>query len=105
MAPKQQRIVVQKGDNHGRRGGAAPKGYLQNVYGTLTSSENASVVRSVAIFGVCLFCFRLLVTCGWLWDAMGFVMDREGNAERNWIGRKASTTGPKGLMEGQRGEV
>lgn len=50
MAPKQQRVVVQKAEP--RR--PAPKGYVQNVYGTLTSPENASVVRSVAIFGVSL---------------------------------------------------
>jgi len=48
MAPKQQRIVVQKPDP--RR--PAQKGYFSSAYNTLTSAENASVVRSVAIFGV-----------------------------------------------------
>ncbi|KAG0652483.1 hypothetical protein D0Z07_0066 [Hyphodiscus hymeniophilus] len=47
MAPKQQRIVVQKADP--RR--PAPKGYFSTAYNTLTSPENASVVRSVAVFG------------------------------------------------------
>lgn len=46
MAPK--RIQIQTAD-HPRR---APKGYFSNVYSTLTSPENASVVRSVAVFGV-----------------------------------------------------
>jgi hypothetical protein len=46
MPPKQQRIVVQSS----RR--AAPKGFFSKAYYELTSSENASVVRSVAIFGV-----------------------------------------------------
>lgn len=49
MAPKQQRIVVQRADP--RR--PAPKGYFASAYRTLTSPENASVVRSVAVFGVC----------------------------------------------------
>ncbi|EQK99122.1 hypothetical protein OCS_05168 [Ophiocordyceps sinensis CO18] len=30
----------------------APKGFLGSTYETLTSSENASAVRSIAIFGV-----------------------------------------------------
>jgi len=49
MAPKQQRIQVQKADP--RR--SQPKGYFSTAYNTLTSPENASVVRSVAVFGVC----------------------------------------------------
>jgi len=49
MPPKQQRIVVQKAD--ARR--PAPKGYFSSAYNTLTSPDNASVVRSVAVFGVC----------------------------------------------------
>jgi hypothetical protein len=48
MAPKQQRIVVQKADS--RR--PTPKGYFSTAYNTLTSAENASVVRSIAVFGV-----------------------------------------------------
>lgn len=50
MAPKQQRIVVQKADP--RR--SAPKSYFASAYSTLTSPENGNVVRSVAVFGVCL---------------------------------------------------
>jgi len=50
MAPKQQRITIEKA---GSRRGAPPKGYVANVYDSLTSPENASVVKSVAIFGVC----------------------------------------------------
>lgn len=34
----------------GRR--AAPKGYFRSTYDTLTSSENAAVVKSIAAFGV-----------------------------------------------------
>jgi hypothetical protein len=49
MAPKQQRVIVQKADP--RR--SAPKGYFSSAYSTLTSPENASVVRSIAVFGVC----------------------------------------------------
>jgi hypothetical protein len=48
MAPKQQRVIVQKADP--RR--PAPKGYFSSAYSTLTSPENASVVRSIAVFGV-----------------------------------------------------
>ncbi|KAL3422566.1 hypothetical protein PVAG01_06722 [Phlyctema vagabunda] len=53
MAPKQQRIAVQKGDT--RRG--APKGYVSQVYNTVTSAENASVVRSIAVFGAAVAFF------------------------------------------------
>lgn len=63
MAPKQQRIVVQKADP--RR--PAPKGYFSTAYSTLTSPENASVVRSVAVFGVCYS----LVICGVVWEMVG----------------------------------
>ncbi|KAI2605745.1 uncharacterized protein GGS25DRAFT_523415 [Hypoxylon fragiforme] len=34
-----------------RLGGRSNKGFLSSTYETFTSSENASVVRSVAIFG------------------------------------------------------
>jgi hypothetical protein len=34
---------------------SAQKGYFSSVYGTLTNPENASVVKSVAVFGVRLF--------------------------------------------------
>jgi len=53
MAPKQQRIQVAKADV--RR--PAQKGYLSSTYQTLTSPENASVVRSVAVFGVAVAFF------------------------------------------------
>ncbi|PMD23702.1 hypothetical protein NA56DRAFT_643783 [Hyaloscypha hepaticicola] len=53
MAPKQQRIQVQKADP--RR--SQPKGYFSTAYNTLTSPENASVVRSVAVFGVAVAFF------------------------------------------------
>lgn len=46
MAPKPQRNAV------ARTGRPAAKGYFSTVYTTLTSAENASVVRSIAIFGV-----------------------------------------------------
>merc|ERR1711939_1282452 len=51
MAPK--RVQVARAD--ARR--PAPKGYDSNVYNTLTSPENASVVRSVAVFGVAIAFF------------------------------------------------
>lgn len=50
MPPKQQRVVVERADR--RRPNSAPKGYIGQAYGTLTAPENASVVRSIAIFGV-----------------------------------------------------
>ncbi|KAK1831313.1 hypothetical protein QBC39DRAFT_371961 [Podospora conica] len=34
----------------GRR--VAPKGYFRSTYDTLTSAENAAVVKSIAAFGV-----------------------------------------------------
>lgn len=45
MAPKQNRIQPSRRP--------APKSYAATVYSELTSPENATVVRSVAIFGVC----------------------------------------------------
>jgi hypothetical protein len=50
MAPKSTRVVVERADR--RR--PAPKGYFGQTYEALTAPENASVVRSVAIFGVSL---------------------------------------------------
>lgn len=50
MPPKQQRVVVERADR--RRPNSAPKGYVGQAYGTLTAPENATVVRSIAIFGV-----------------------------------------------------
>jgi hypothetical protein len=47
MPPK--RITVQPATRRGQ-----PKGYFSSVYHTLTSEENASVVLSVAMFGVCI---------------------------------------------------
>lgn len=47
MAPNR-RVLVEK---QGRRG-AAPKGYIASTYDALTSPDNASVVRSIALFGV-----------------------------------------------------
>ncbi|RYC64681.1 hypothetical protein CHU98_g1518 [Xylaria longipes] len=44
MAPK--RITVQPGSR-----AAAPKGVIASTYSALTSPENASVVKSVAVFG------------------------------------------------------
>ncbi|KAI9825663.1 MAG: hypothetical protein M1832_001007 [Thelocarpon impressellum] len=51
MPPKQQRVTVQPASN-GRAGPAFTSGYLGGAYRELTAPENASVVRSVAIFGV-----------------------------------------------------
>ncbi|CZR53308.1 probable component of translocase of the outer mitochondrial membrane complex [Phialocephala subalpina] len=53
MAPKQQRIQVAKADP--RR--PAQKGYIASTYQTLTSPENASVVRSIAVFGAAVAFF------------------------------------------------
>jgi hypothetical protein len=51
MAPKQQRVVVERADR--RRTTNKSKGFVGQTYETLTSPENASVVRSVVVFGVC----------------------------------------------------
>jgi len=48
--PPKQRVVVERAER--RRPSSAPKGYIGKAYGTLTAPENASVVRSIAIFGV-----------------------------------------------------
>lgn len=61
MAPK--RVLVEK---QGRRA-PAPKGYIASTYDTLTSPDNASVVRSIAVFGVSRLsddCVCILVGCG-----------------------------------------
>lgn len=51
MPPK--RVLVEKaGPPAPRRG--PPKSYAQTAYHALTSSDNASVVKAVGIFGVCL---------------------------------------------------
>ncbi|KAK8913100.1 hypothetical protein VCV18_011568 [Metarhizium anisopliae] len=47
--PAPKRVLVEKPSS--RR---APKGFFASAYGTLTSSENAAVVRSIAMFGVSL---------------------------------------------------
>ncbi|KAG6001705.1 hypothetical protein E4U21_003908 [Claviceps maximensis] len=36
---------------HGEKSRRAPKGYLASTYSTLTSPDNAAVVRSIAMFG------------------------------------------------------
>jgi hypothetical protein len=50
MPPKVQRVALQPAKR-------TPKGYFASTYSTLTSPENASVVRSVAVFGVALAFF------------------------------------------------
>ncbi|KAI0189973.1 hypothetical protein EV127DRAFT_511999 [Xylaria flabelliformis] len=50
MPPK--RITVQPGSR-----APAPKGVIASTYSALTSSENASVVKSVAIFGAAIAFF------------------------------------------------
>ncbi|PKS07472.1 hypothetical protein jhhlp_006076 [Lomentospora prolificans] len=47
MPPKQQRIVVQRAGGPGPQ----PQGFFSSTYSTLTSPENASVVRSILAFG------------------------------------------------------
>ncbi|KJZ77400.1 hypothetical protein HIM_03124 [Hirsutella minnesotensis 3608] len=47
MPPKR----MQVGGSGSRR---APKGFLGSTYETLTSSDNAAVVRSIAIFGAAI---------------------------------------------------
>ena len=51
------RIQVESG---GRRGAPAPKGMFASAYDSLTSPDNASMVRSVAVFGVCFACYLSL---------------------------------------------
>ncbi|KAF7892213.1 uncharacterized protein EAF01_010293 [Botrytis porri] len=53
MAPKTQRVVVERS---GRRP-AQQKGYFASTYGALTAPENASVVRSIGVFGVAVAFF------------------------------------------------
>ncbi|OJD17628.1 hypothetical protein AJ78_02278 [Emergomyces pasteurianus Ep9510] len=48
MAPKQQRIVVQSGPAKKHR---QPESTLSAAYHSITSPDNASVLRSVVIFG------------------------------------------------------
>lgn len=47
MPPK--RMYVESGSRR------APKGALASTYDALTSSENAAVVRSIVVFGVCFY--------------------------------------------------
>lgn len=67
MPPKTQRVVVERAGG-GRRVGGAQKGYLGQAYEAVTSSENASVVRSIAVFGVRDAADPLGGSVGW-WDA------------------------------------
>ncbi|KAH8599302.1 hypothetical protein B0O99DRAFT_504466 [Bisporella sp. PMI_857] len=53
MPPRQQRVAIEKAG--ARR--TNNKGYVASVYSTLTSPENASVVKSVAIFGAAVAIF------------------------------------------------
>ena len=48
MPPK--RITVEQGGSYRQK---APQGVLKSTYSALTSPENASVVRSIAMFAVC----------------------------------------------------
>ncbi|TVY29686.1 hypothetical protein LHYA1_G000862 [Lachnellula hyalina] len=54
MPPKVQRIPIQAATSSRR---SAPKGYFASTYNTLTAPENASVVRSVAVFGAAVALF------------------------------------------------
>ncbi len=70
MAPK--RVQIARAD--ARR--PAPKGYVSNDYNTLTSPENASVVRSVAVFGVSLsYSPQLQVATQWRCFGPAVVID------------------------------
>ncbi|KAI0907908.1 TOM core complex subunit Tom6 [Ustulina deusta] len=51
MAPK--RVFIESGTPRSR----APKGVIASTYSALTSPENASVVKSVAIFGAAVALF------------------------------------------------
>ncbi|PQE21037.1 putative component of translocase of the outer mitochondrial membrane complex protein [Rutstroemia sp. NJR-2017a WRK4] len=57
MAPKSQRVYVERERGNGPRRGQASKGYAAQAYAALTSPENASVVRSVGVFGVAVAFF------------------------------------------------
>ncbi|KAH6683121.1 hypothetical protein B0J14DRAFT_647345 [Halenospora varia] len=54
MAPKATRVPVQRVDAPRR---SSNKGYVSSAYSALTSPENASVVRSVAVFGAAVAFF------------------------------------------------
>ncbi|KAF7900169.1 hypothetical protein EAE99_012311 [Botrytis elliptica] len=53
MAPKAHRVVVERA---GRRP-AQSKGYFASTYTALTAPENASVVRSIGVFGIAVAFF------------------------------------------------
>ncbi|KAH8687677.1 hypothetical protein BGZ60DRAFT_522326 [Tricladium varicosporioides] len=54
MAPKATRVSVQRADAPRRSNN---KGYVSSVYSALTSPDNASVVKSVAVFGAAVAFF------------------------------------------------
>ena len=54
------RIQVESG---GLRGAPAPKGMFASAYDSLTSPDNAGMVRSVAVFGVCAIWARFPPPC------------------------------------------
>ncbi|SPN99498.1 related to component of translocase of the outer mitochondrial membrane complex [Cephalotrichum gorgonifer] len=45
--PQQQRVVVQRGGPVG----SSPQGFIGSTYATLTSADNAAIVRSLLAFG------------------------------------------------------
>ncbi|CAD6440369.1 hypothetical protein OCU04_008724 [Sclerotinia nivalis] len=53
MAPKAQRVVVERP----ARRTPQPKGYFASTYSALTAPENASVVRSIGVFGLAVAFF------------------------------------------------
>ncbi|KAF5000483.1 hypothetical protein FDECE_11205 [Fusarium decemcellulare] len=65
MPPK--RLYVEKPSRR------APKGFFGSTYDALTSSENAAVVRSIALFGAAVTFLSsswgeiLLPPCGWVY--------------------------------------
>ncbi|KAK3316942.1 hypothetical protein B0H66DRAFT_605210 [Apodospora peruviana] len=59
--PKQSQIGMSRGQR-------APKGIFKSTYDTLTSAENASVVRSIALFGVSV----ALISSSWAEALVGY---------------------------------
>ncbi|TGO55776.1 hypothetical protein BCON_0087g00290 [Botryotinia convoluta] len=90
MAPKAQRVVVERS---GRRP-AQPKGYFASTYTALTAPENASVVRSIGVFGIAVAFF----SSSWSEYLLPPIGDGDGDGE--WYGNGISICGiDKGKAE------
>ncbi|KAI9791744.1 MAG: hypothetical protein M1816_003554 [Peltula sp. TS41687] len=86
MPPKQQRIAISSQPSSSSAS-TAGYNYLRAAYRELTSSENATVVRSIAIFGEVCYCE--VDGKGGDGEGMGIVDGRRGTlteADERWFG-------------------